>query len=512
MKRALGSIASLLVLTGSAFAQSAEFPECAPPTASTYVVGALACQLVDSAHLGAQSPFGYYVPPSCVPTAEDPDRRCPVVVFFHGTGGSYAGLLGQTFVKALTHRPPKNPLTAASPWTMQPDTWIPAEELPMILVAPHNRTLQGGFGPAPGMDGLWSDWNPRYAKGGDSPQYATPPPRFESFIIEELLPFLESFLPVGASRGWRGTVGHSQGGFGALKIPLQHPDTFAAAGSMSGGSLPFGRFVNVPNLGIGLQPPAPVPLLRLPGITPLFDYPPETNYLVIPSLMPGYGDPVADGVNYEAEFPSGIAGNGRAWQDGRQAIAFRLTVGDAIPRRLEDITDNPQGYASSQGYEILTNVATREMKRALDLEGLDSEFLQKPGLHGGFYQTPYYRLMLEFLWRNLKHPDGSSDEVSAPDTFDFKSIRREFDVWGWSFTVEREPLEFLNLTDVSCDGLTLRGTGVVHVTVPAACGTGVSGAPTFTVDLGPAQATDEPLFVGALPIYGKTVTVALAPL
>ncbi len=103
------------------------------------------------------------------------------------------------------------------------------------------------------MDGLWSDWNPRYAKGGDWPQYATPPPRFESFIVEELLPFLESFLPVGASRGWRGTVGHSQGGFGALKIPLQHPDTFAAAGSMSGGSLPFGRFVNVPNLGIGLH-------------------------------------------------------------------------------------------------------------------------------------------------------------------------------------------------------------------------------------------------------------------
>ncbi len=135
--------------------------------------------------------------------------------------------------------------------------------------------------------------------------------------------------------------------------------------------------------------------------------------------MPGYGDPVADGVNYEAEFPSGIAGNGRAWQDGRQAIAFRLTVGDAIPRRLEDITDNPQGYASSQGYEILTNVATREMKRALDLEGLDSGFLQKPGLHGGSYQTPYYRLMLELPSGGAlkKHPDGSGDEVSAPDTF-----------------------------------------------------------------------------------------------
>ena len=498
----------------SAARADAAFEECLAPDVTAVTVGAVECQRVASLHLGADVPFSYFVPAACDPLA-DPEVRCPVIFLLHGTGGSYRSMLGakggtsSAWAKAETHRPPRNPLTDAEPWTLQPDGWVPAEPLPFVLVAPHNRTVPGGHGPAADMDGLWSDWNPRYAAGGDSPQYATPPPRFESHLIEELIPFIEARLPVGTSRGWRATVGHSQGGFGALKFPLQHPDMFAAVGSLSGGSLPFGRFARLPDLGLGIQPPVPVPYTRLPGITPLFDYPPETNYLVVPSLMPGYGDPVADHVYYQAEFPSGIASNGRAWDDGEQAIAFRLTVGDAIPRRLEDITDNPQGYAASQGYEILTNVATREMARALDVEGLGYEMLVRPGLHGAPYQAPYYRLMLEFLWRSVKHPDGSGVEVVTPDTFDFRTIRRSFTVWGWTFTVEREPVEFLNLTDVSCTGLTLRGTGIVHVTVPEACGTGLDGERTFVVDLGPAQAADEPPLIGPYPIYGRTVHVAL---
>jgi pimeloyl-ACP methyl ester carboxylesterase len=402
-------------------------------------------------------------------------------------------------------RPPEDPLTAPEPWTLTPDTWVPAEPLPFVLVAPHNKTLPGGFGPAPDMDGLWSDWNPRYARDGDSPQYQTPPPRFESFLVEELLPFVDHLLPVGRSRGYRATVGGSQGGFGALKYALQHPDLFAASGSISGGSLPLGRYLK-PASPVGIQPPLDVPYVQLPGVTPSLEYPPESNYLVIPSIMPAYGDPVADHTYWEGEMPSGIASNGRAFLDGRQAVAFRLTVGDAIPRRPQDVN------VGLEGYEILTHITTREMARAFDLEELGYELLIRPGHHGEPYISPYHRLMVEFLWRNMRHPDGSGIEMDRPERFDYRTIRTSVSIWGWAFSVERQPTEWLNLTSVGCDGLTLRGTGVVQVTVPAFCGTGLDGSTTFAIDLGPDQATDQPAHVGHYDVYGATRTITLTPL
>jgi hypothetical protein len=510
-------IVSIVAPTWARAADPPAFAECLAPEDATVTVGVVECQRVDSTHLGAQAPFTYYVPEACNPETH-PGIRCPAIYLTHGTGGSYRSSLGPkggtapAWAKALTFAPPQDAATAPEPWTMGPSTWVSAQPLPFVFIAPHNRTLPGGYGPAPDMDGLWSDWNPRYALGGDSQQYATPPPRFDSFVVEELLPFVESHLPVGTSRGYRATIGHSQGGFGALKFPLAHPDLFTAAGSQSGGSLPFGKLVRLPNAGVGVQPPVPVPHTRLPGITPMLDYPPETNYLVIPSLIPGYGDPVADATYYEAEFPSGISENGRAFANGRQAIAFRLTVGDAIPRRLEDITTDPQGYASSQGYELLTFVATHEMARALAADELAYELQVHPGLHGGPYQAPHYRNMLLFMWRNMLHPDGSGDVVTEPEHFDFRTIKKSFEVWGWRFEVAREPTEFLNLTNVSCNALTLRGTGTVSVTVPERCGTGLGGDSTFQIDLGPQQATDQPHQIGAYPVYGRTMTVGLTPL
>jgi hypothetical protein len=85
-------------------------------------------------------------------------------------------------------------------------------------------------------------------------------------------------------------------------------------------------------------------------------------------------------------------------------------------------------------------------------------------------------------------------------------------VWGWHFVVQRQPVEFLTLRSVSCDGLTLQGTGTVTVRVPPSCGTGYRGAPRFEVDLGPGQATDEPLDASATPLYGRTVRVELSSL
>ena len=84
-------------------------------------------------------------------------------------------------------------------------------------------------------------------------------------------------------------------------------------------------------------------------------------------------------------------------------------------------------------------------------------------------------------------------------------------MWGWRFAVDRPVDEFLNLTDVSCDGLTLRGTGVVTVTVPESCATGQGGSRVVTVDLGPSPPVNEPVALGLCDSYGNRERVALLP-
>jgi hypothetical protein len=70
-------------------------------------------------------------------------------------------------------------------------------------------------------------------------------------------------------------------------------------------------------------------------------------------------------------------------------------------------------------------------------------------------------------------------------------------------------VEFLFLTDVTCDSITLRGSGVVTVTVPAACRTGANGERVFTVDLGPSQPVDDPGGLSSMGDYGRVITVPL---
>ena len=53
----------------------------------------------------------------------------------------------------------------------------------------------------------------------------------ESFIVRELLPFVEAHFPVLPKRG---IMGMSMGGHGAFALALRHPGLFASVSSMSG--------------------------------------------------------------------------------------------------------------------------------------------------------------------------------------------------------------------------------------------------------------------------------------
>lgn len=58
--------------------------------------------------------------------------------------------------------------------------------------------------------------------------------RYESAIIEDLIPFMDATFPTRASRQGRAIGGLSMGGYGAMKLALKHPDLFCSANSHSG--------------------------------------------------------------------------------------------------------------------------------------------------------------------------------------------------------------------------------------------------------------------------------------
>ena len=496
---------------------------CAPPpaagTAATVTVGQVACQELTT-HLlgnGVAAPFEYYVPPQCDPALS---VRCPVLYLLHGFGGDYTEMLGRpgTTSSAWIQAETKQPRAGfeSHPWDYaDPATWQPAPSaLGIILVAPLGQTLPGGYGPQPGMDSYYSDWNPRYAAGGNQQRYPTPPPKFESFILDELAPFVEANLPAGSGRDYRAIAGVSLGGYGAYKLGLQHPDEWTTMMSVSGAH----NFLFAPapqpgmvTLPVGVQPPVPVAYQPLPAATgPAASAPLPSQVGTFVTALDALGDPVADQAYFRENMPTDLAMNGRAFdKNGHQVFGIDGFVNDMTP--AQTLAGDPsalQSDLSSEPFENIVFPMNVEMEAAFAQQGVANTFAIHRGNHSDRYRNAWFRGLEEFAASRL----AGGTPPKQPARFDYRSVNREFSIWNWRFSVDRRPVEFLTLRSVSCDGLTLQGTGKVTVSVPHSCQTGVGGTSMFTVDLGPAQPTDEPLGLGATPVYGKTVHVALTSL
>lgn len=78
------------------------------------------------------------------------------------------------------------------------------------------------------MDGDYSDWFGLPAGAPD------PAPAWESYHIDELIPFIDRTLPTVPTAAGRAVMGISMGGGGAFKYAAEYPGTFGYAGSLSG--------------------------------------------------------------------------------------------------------------------------------------------------------------------------------------------------------------------------------------------------------------------------------------
>ena len=527
------------VLEGTSPA-SLDLTVCAPPpapgTTITPVLGAVACQeLSDSADLlgpGIAVPFEYYVPTACTPAA-----RCPVLYLLHGFGGDYTEMLGKpgedlkdlAWVSAETSAPPagfeSHPWDFADPHSWQSPPGLAA--LHMILVAPLGQTLSGGYGPQAGMDSYWLDWNPRYAQGGSQQRYATPAPRFATFLTSELPAFVDAELPARTGRDATAIAGVSLGGYGAYDLGLQHPDLYGAMLAVSG-AMNF-LFAPAPQPGmetlpVGVQPPVAVtyePLPATTGAVPGLPLPSQVGTFT--TALDAFGDPVADQAYFRGNMPTDLAMNGRAFSpSGAQLLGIDDFWNDMVPEQaLSQVAagQSPsalQNDVSSEPFENIVFPMNVDMEAAFAQQGVANTSAIHQGNHTDVYRNAWLRGLEEFAYQHL-----SQTGAAAPASFDYRSISTDFSVWGWRFsswvpghvgTQHRQTVEFLDLRNVSCRALTLQGTGVVQVTVPPACATGAGGSSKFDVDLGPDQPVDEPVGAGALPVYGTTVTVQLSPL
>ncbi len=70
--------------------------------------------------------------------------------------------------------------------------------------------------------------------GGSQYMDSTATGRYETHLIEELVPWADATFRTLGARAHRGIAGKSSGGFGALRLGMRHPDVFAALACHSG--------------------------------------------------------------------------------------------------------------------------------------------------------------------------------------------------------------------------------------------------------------------------------------
>lgn len=122
----------------------------------------------------------------------NPERRYPVVYLLHGYGDNNSSWNGQWMQGA------------AKIMRMEEDGKIE----PMIYVCPMG-------------------WNTYYSNYYDGSL------RYMDMFIQELIPYIDSKYRTIADRNHRAVVGYSMGGFGAMVLPMKHPEMFSVSVPLS---------------------------------------------------------------------------------------------------------------------------------------------------------------------------------------------------------------------------------------------------------------------------------------
>lgn len=312
-------------------------------------------------------------------------KRYPVFYLLHGTSGT------------------------ASDWTLKGDAQKVIGNRQLITVMPDIALDDGGGG--------WcTDWP-------DGSQL------WETFHIDELIPWVDANLRTIPTRAERAIAGLSQGGFCSMSYASRHPDLFATALAYSGapdiyydtrdrvGAM---GVINATEVGLDQEPP-------------------DTFF----------GNPVTDGINWAAHDPATLAENLR-W------TRLSLFWGNGEPGPY----DTPSSYAGAS-IEFLVNASNMDFRARLDALHIPAYVDDYgPGTHAWPYWTRDLEQSIDSIMFAFEHPQP------APRQFTYTSADDHYGVYGWQVLMHRSAREFSTLTTDGRGGFTVSGSGSALVETP----------------------------------------------
>lgn len=180
-------LAAALLLIALTFFATTSVAQTADPAKSPERVISLGDEPInlalESKLMGRRMPFIVITPPAY---AARPNDRFPVIYLLHGLTGHYDN------------------------WTAKTKLFEYSRAYNFIIVTPE------------GENGWYTDG------------YKSPNDKYESYIVSELIPEIESKFRTRTGRENRFIAGLSMGGYGSIKFGLKYPAMFSAVGSFSG--------------------------------------------------------------------------------------------------------------------------------------------------------------------------------------------------------------------------------------------------------------------------------------
>ncbi len=319
--------------------------------------------------------------------AGHPHRRYPVLYLLHGTNGG------------------------AGDWTEFGRAAQTTAGRALIVVMPDIALSDTGGG-----------WCTNWVNGG-----AYGAPEWETFHIDQLIPWIDRNLRTVAARGGRAIAGLSQGGFCSTSYPARHPDKFIVSLSFSGAP------------DIAYDTAARGPSTSIINFT-------ETAYDHVPADSM-FGPRTSNEINWATHDPATLASNLRG-------IDLILYTGNGHPGPF----DAPPVSGFASGIETLVHEDTLAFHARLQALGIPSYFDDYgPGTHSFPYWAHDLEQSIGRVMADFSHPPRPPARV----TYTIADAR--YSVFGWTVSMHRRAEEFSTLQNASARGFELSGSGSATV-------------------------------------------------
>jgi S-formylglutathione hydrolase FrmB len=329
------------------------------------------------AHVRILLPSTYY---------STPTKRFPVFYLLHGTSGG------------------------ASDWTEKGSAEQTTERLPMIVVMP-DIALNGDGG----------GWCTNWPDGAYS---------WETFHVQQLIPWVDANLRTIAARKGRAIAGLSQGGFCSTSYAARHPDLFSTVLGYSG----------APDIAYDANAQV--------GSTAIINATEVGLDHVPPNSM--FGDRATNEINWATHDPATLANNLR----GMNVLMY---WGNGNPGPLDPTPANA-GAMSIEALVNEDNIDFRNRLQSLAIPAFYNDY--GAGTHSWPYWTRDLQESIAPIAEDFAHPPAT------PQTITYTTAEPQYSVFGWSVAMHRTAEEFATLESASKRGFALAGSGSGTVLTP----------------------------------------------